>query len=127
MSATEDQPAAAPAETAAHARRQVRRLPLGGLLVAIDAPEVSPQPWVVEAIDLNSRGMGLMLPPELPPGARVALTFKLGGGFEASRLPATVLHSRSDGVGAVGFEPWPDAERLELLEYLVGRHEGVVE
>jgi PilZ domain len=123
MSATADQPS----ETAPHARRQARRIPVGGLLVAIDAPEVSPQPWVVEAIDVNSRGMGLMLPAELAPGTQVGLTFKLGGGFEASRLPATVLHSRSDGVGAVSFEPWPDAERRELLEYLVGRYEGVVE
>lgn len=108
-------------------RRQARRIPLNDLLVAIDAPGVSPQPWVVDAIDVNSQGMGLVLPPEIPAGTRVGLSFKLGDGFEVSRLPATVLHSRSDSVGAVGFEPWPPSERLKLLEYLVGRYEGVGE
>lgn len=127
MSTIENQPGAAPSETTARSRRQARRMPLGGLLVAIDAPDVSPEPWVVDAIDVNSQGMGLVLPPELPAGSRVDLSFKLGDSAEFSRLPATVLHSRSDSVGAVGFEPWPPAERLELLEYLVRRYESVDE
>jgi len=123
MSTIEDQPPAAPSETAARPRRQAGRLPISGLLVAIDAPEVASEPWVVDAIDVNSQGMGLVLPPELPPGTAVALSFKLGDGFEGSRLPAEVLHWRSDGVGAVRFGRWPEAQRLELLEYLVGRYE----
>ncbi len=123
MSAMEDQKSNPRSGEAAGSRRQMRRLPVAGLLVALDAPDVSEDPWVVDAIDVNSRGMGLVLPPELIPGTRVGLSCKLGEGCELSRLPATVLHARSDNVGAVGFEPWPSSERIKLLEYLVSRYE----
>ena len=35
------------------------------VLVAIDAPQLTDQPWVVDAIDVSSTGMGLVLPEEL--------------------------------------------------------------
>ncbi len=107
-------------------RRNAVRIPIHGLLVAIDAPEIAGDAWVVDAIDINSRGLGLVLPPELPTGASVMLSFKLGDDLEFSRLPATVLH-RLTVSGGVRFEPWPAAERLKLLEYLVRRYETVAE
>ena len=107
-------------------RRHRLRTPIHGLLVAIDAPEIAGDPWVVDAIDINSRGLGLVLPPELPAGASVLLSFRLGENLEFSRMPATVLH-RLTVSGAVRFDAWPDSERLKLLEYLVRCYECVEE
>ncbi|MCP4202020.1 MAG: hypothetical protein GY769_08810 [bacterium] len=101
--------------------RRTRRAAIHGLLVAIDVPELSSQPWVVDGIDLNSKGMGLVLPPELLAGTRVLLSFKLGE-HELSRLPATVQHKVGVS-GGVRFETWPDSERLKLLEFLAGVYE----
>lgn len=107
-------------------RRQSRRTPIHDLLVAIDAIEIAPEPWVVDAIDINSRGMGLVLPPELPEGAPVLLSFKLDEDLHFSRLPATVLH-RMTVSGGVRFDAWPAEDRLKLLEYLVHDYETVEE
>ncbi len=104
--------------------RRTRRAPIHGLLVAVDAPELSSEPWVVDGIDLNSKGMGLVLPPELLEGTRVLLSFMLDG-RELSRLPATVQHKVGVS-GGVSFDPWPDSERLKLLEYLTGVYETIV-
>lgn len=101
--------------------RRTRRAPIHGLLIAVDAPELSSEHWVVDGIDLNSRGMGLVLPPELLEGTRVLLSFRLDD-RELSRLPATVQHKIGVS-GGVSFDPWPDAERLKLLEFLVGVYE----
>ena len=103
------------------APRRTRRAPIHGLLVAIDAPELSSDPWVVDGIDLSSSGMGLVLPPELLEGTRVLLSFKLGD-YELSRLPATVQYKVGVS-GGVRFEAWPEAERRMLLEYLVSVYE----
>ncbi len=121
-----DKAADPPAERAELARRQRLRTPIHGLLVAIDAPEIAADPWVVDAIDINSRGLGLVLPPELPAGAAVMLSFRLDEEIEFSRLPATVLH-RMTVSGGVRFESWPESERLKLLEYLVRCYESVEE
>ncbi|NJL27438.1 MAG: PilZ domain-containing protein [Thermoanaerobaculia bacterium] len=104
-------------EREGYARRGKRR-PIAGVLVAIDAPEVAERPWVVDAIDVSADGMGLVLPPELPEGTRVELSFKLDAA-EFARLPATVTH-RMGTSGGVRFDPWPDADRLRFLEFLVG-------
>jgi PilZ domain len=102
--------------------RRIRRAPIHGMLVAIDAPELSSDPWVVDGIDLSSSGMGLVLPPELLQGTRVLLSFRLGD-HEISRLPATVQHK--EGIsGGVRFDDWPDSERLKLLEHLVSVYES---
>lgn len=111
-----------PEETAARAHRRTRRTQIHGVLVAIDAPAVAPEPWIVDAIDVNADGLGLVLPPELPEGTRVLLSFQLGDELDFSRLPATVLHHFGTG-GGVRFEPWPDAARLKLLEHLVRLYE----
>ncbi len=109
-------------ETAAR-RRQTRRASIHGLLIAIDAPELSSEPWVVDGIDLNSRGMGLVLPPELLEGAQVLLSFRLDE-YELVRVPATVQHKIGVS-GGVRFDPWPEIERLKLLEYLVRVYEAI--
>ena len=108
----------------APSRRRVRRQPIHGLLVAIDAPKVATKPWVVDAIDINANGLGLVLPPEIPEGTEVFLSFKLGEISEFSRVPATVLHQMGTS-GGVRFGTWPDEDRLRLLEYLVYLYETV--
>lgn len=107
-------------------RRRVRRRPIHGVLVAIDAPEVAEKPWVVDAIDINANGVGLVLPPEVPEGTEVFLSFKLDEGAEFSRVPATVLHQMGSS-GGVRFAHWDDGDRLRLLEYLVLVYETVEE
>ena len=73
-------------DSAQHLRR-ARRASIHGVLVAIDAPDLSSEPWVVDAIDISGSGLGLVLPPELIEGTRVLLTFRLGD-HDLSRLPA---------------------------------------
>ena len=58
--------------------RRTRRASVHGVLVAIDAPDLMSEPWVVDAIDLSSSGLGLVLPPELLEDTRVLLSFRLG-------------------------------------------------
>ncbi len=78
---------------------------------------------VVDAIDLNANGLGLVLPPELLEGTRVLLSFRLDE-HEFSRLPAMVRHKLGVS-GGVRFEPWPERERLKLLEFLVRVYESI--
>ena len=99
-----------------------QRLPIPGVFVAIDAPAVSDQHWVVDALDINANGLGLVLPPELAEGTIVELTFSLADGIEFTRLPAVVRHKLTVS-GGVSFETWPATERLKLLEYLVAHYE----
>jgi len=103
--------------------RRAHRIAIPGVLVAIDAPSMSEEPWVADALDINAHGMGLVLPPEIPPAIDVLLTFKLGDDLEFSRLPARVQH-REGTSGGVVFGAWPPHARLELLEYLVGIYES---
>ncbi len=110
------------AEKEARSRR-TRRAPIHGLLIAVDAPELSSEHWVVDGIDINSRGMGLVLPPELLEGTRVLLSFALEN-LELSRLPATVQH-KIGVAGGIRFDPWPESERLKLLEFLVSVYESI--
>lgn len=100
-----------------------RRLAIHGVLVAIDAPALAQEPWVVDAIDISSGGLGLVLPGELAEGTEVELSFKLGG-VELSRVPAEVGHQFGTSGGVV-FGDWDDEDRLALLEYLVRRYESV--
>lgn len=112
-------------ETAAGpSRRRMGRVPISNLLVAIDAPDISADPWVVDAFDINSQGLGLVLPPELPEGTHVLLSFKLSEANEFSRVPATVLHQLGAS-GGVRFDSWSAEDRLMLLEFLVGVYETV--
>ncbi len=114
---------AAAQSSAGGSQRRSRRRPIHGVLVAIDAPKIADQPWVVDAIDISAYGIGLVLPPELPAGTEVLLSFRLDEQTEFSRVPAVVRHH--DGLsGGVRFEPWPAADRLLLLECLVGFYEA---
>ncbi|MEM1202156.1 MAG: PilZ domain-containing protein [Acidobacteriota bacterium] len=101
--------------------RRSRRT-IHGILVALDAPQLAEKPWVVDAIDINANGMGLVLPPEMGEGNRVFLSFKLADDLEFSRVPALVRHQMGAS-GGVAFEPWPTADRLRLLEYMVAWYE----
>lgn len=126
---TED--SAEPAHQAGHdvgrkdgspASRRTRRLPIHGVLVAIDAPSVAEHPWVVDAIDINANGIGLVLPPEVPEGVDVLLSFKLDDDRELAQVPGIVRH-RAGASGGVRFGTWSQADRLTLLEFLVGTYE----
>lgn len=111
-----------PTSSASRTRR-TRRRSIHGVLVALDIPTLAEHPWVVDAIDINGSGMGLVLPPEVPEGTEVYLSFKLGEETEFSRLPATVRHQVGTS-GGVRFAEWPVSERLKLLEWLVREYEG---
>jgi len=102
-------------EETMRSRRTRRRLPIHGVLVAIDAPHVADQHWVVDALDINADGLGLVLPPELPEGTAVELTFKLREDSVFSRMPALVRHQMGSS-GGVRFEHWPESERIKLLD-----------
>ncbi|MEM9554624.1 MAG: PilZ domain-containing protein [Acidobacteriota bacterium] len=104
--------------------RRLRRT-IHGVLVALDAPQLSDQPWVVDAIDINANGLGLVLPPEMDEGTEVLVSFKLDD-LEFSRLPAVVRHHWS-ATGGIAFLAWPSAERLKLLESLVVWYERQVD
>lgn len=110
-----------PAEPSPAARRNRKKIPR--VLVAIDAPQLADHPWVVDAIDISSTGMGLVLPEELTEGNRVFLSFSLDERTEFSRVPAIVRHQMRVFSGGVSFEAWPSAERLKLLEFLVTWYE----
>ena len=105
-----------------NSRRTRRRLPIPGVLVAIDTV-ADDQHYVADAIDINALGLGLVLPPELPEGTLVELTFKLRDEAVFSRLAAVVRHQVGTS-GGVSFESWPPAERLKLLELLVEYYES---
>jgi hypothetical protein len=111
-----------PRSPATHPRRSLR-LPIPGVLVAIEAPQVARKPWVVGAVDLSADGMGLMLPSALPPDSEVRLSFQLSDGTSFSRVPARVQHSQGNS-GGVRFQAWTDSERVKLLEYLLRSYDG---
>ena len=105
--------------------RRSRRHPAAGVLVEIEAPTIADKPWVVDAVDVNADGMGLVLPRRLAPGTEVFLSFRLDPACEFSRVPAVVLHREPQaGGGGVRFGAWSDADRLRLLEHLVRIYEG---
>ncbi|MEM8961326.1 MAG: PilZ domain-containing protein [Acidobacteriota bacterium] len=106
--------------------RRSRRLAIPGVLVAIDAPEVAAEPWVVDGIDISADGMGLVLPPELGESLNVLLTFRLPDGAELAQVPATVRHHEGPVSGGVTFDTdaWDRDDRLALLEYLVRGYES---
>lgn len=114
-----------PAPLATGMPRRSRRRLISGTLVEVDAPTVSDKPWVVDAVDVNADGMGLVLPRALRPGTDVLLTFRLDESCVFSRVPAVVLHREPQaGGGGVRFRAWPDADRLRLLEHLVRFYEA---
>ena len=118
-------PAGTPEEADSAAPRRPRRRPVTGMLVSIEAPDLGDHPWVVDAVDLSSDGMGLVLPDDLAPGSSVLLTFRLSEGCDLARVPATVLHREPQaGGGGVEFANWSTADRLCLLEHLVRWYEG---
>lgn len=102
-------------------RRGSKRRPAFGSRVDIEAPAVSGDlHWSGRAVDVNGDGMGLVMPPELPPGSLLLLTLRLDEKTELRRVPSVVVRQDDRfGVGAVRFERWPTEERLKLLSFLL--------
>ncbi len=99
-------------------RRMSRREPIAKIYVEIRRSADSEIPdWAGTAVDVNSNGMALVLPPDMATGTRVSLSFALGE-VEFSCVPAEVVRQDVVGVGAVRFVDWSDADQLELLAYL---------
>jgi hypothetical protein len=116
---------AIPQEPVTSSSRRPRRRPVTGMLVGVEAPDLGDHRWVVDAVDLSSDGMGLVLPDDLPPGSSVLLTLRLSEGCDLARVPATVLHREPQAsAGGVSFDTWNAADRLCLLEHLVRWYEG---
>ena len=105
-------------------RRSIRRS-ISGVLIKIEALDLSDKPWLVDAMDVNADGLGLVLPRALTPGTEVLLSFRLDESAVFERVPAVVLHREPQaGGGGVRFRTWSDIDRLRLLEYLVGAYEA---
>ena len=99
-------------------RRMSRREPIAKIYVTIrKSPDSATPDWAGTAVDVNSSGMALVLPPDLEAGTRVSLTFKLGEA-EFSRVPAEIVRQDNVGVGAVRFVDWTHADELALITYL---------
>jgi hypothetical protein len=117
--------AAVPQQPATPSSRRPRRRLVTGMLVGVEAPDLGDHRWVVDAVDLSSNGMGLVLPDDIPPGSSVLLTLRLSEGCDLARVPATVLHREPQAsAGGVSFDTWNAADRLCLLEHLVHWYEG---
>ena len=99
-------------------RRESRRTLIAKLEVEVrlDRSAVDPH-WSGTAIDVNASGLALVLPPELPTGTRVFLTFQLGSS-KFSRLPGLVVRQDRVGVGAVEFEDWETKDSMHLRTFL---------
>ena len=105
-------------------RRRSRREPIAKIYVRIHRSPDSQRPdWAGTAVDVNSSGMALVLPPELATGTRVFLSFKLGDA-EFSRMPGEIVRQDTVGIGAVRFVDWPDSEQLDLASYLQESNSG---
>ena len=105
-------------------RRMSRRSNIAKIYVTIRRSPDSVEPdWAGTAVDLNGNGMALVLPPEMPTGTQVSLSFKLDD-VKFSRVPAVVVRQDHVGVGAVRFLEWSDADQLELLTYLEKTTDG---
>lgn len=99
-------------------RRDSRRQPVSQIEVEIRLERDSSTPdWGGSAIDLNSTGMALVLPPELEMGTLVYLTFDLGSS-SFDRLPGTIVRQDRVGVGAVQFQDWGVDDKMRLLTFL---------
>ncbi len=100
-------------------RRRSRRREAYGTFVAIEAPSVSKDAcWSATLMDINGDGMALTMPDELKPKVEVFLTLGLDQHTHLERVPAVVVRME-DGLGAVEFKQWPEAERLKLLVFLL--------
>ena len=99
-------------------RRESRRTLIAELEVEVRLePSAEDPDWSGTAVDVNVSGLALVLPPELPPGTRVFLTFQLGSS-KFHRLPGLVVRQDRVGVGAVTFEDWETKDKMRLRTFL---------
>jgi hypothetical protein len=105
---------------AVSSKRRSRRLPIPGVRVDVAREGEAEPRWTCSAIDINGDGMALSLPPDLPPGARLRLTFQPDAKTSFHAVPCLV--SRQDpatGYGAVEFAGWSEESLIELWAFLV--------
>lgn len=102
--------------------RRSRRRPIHGTFVALEASSIPGSHYVVDALDINADGIGLVVPPGLEAGSEVTMTFRLEEEVAFAQVRGVVLHHDGQSAG-VRFVGWPEHDRLRLLEYLVRFYE----
>ena len=102
-------------------RRDSRREPIANIPVEIRLSAGSDDPdWAGSAVDINSTGIALVLPPDLHAGTHVYLSFDVGG-ESYSRLPGLIVRQERVGVGAVEFYELSTDDKTRLLSFLQHR------
>jgi len=100
-------------------RRTTQREPIADVHVEMrTTPDAAEPTWAGSGIDISTTGMALVLPPELAPGTRVYLSFRLPSGPSFYALPAMIVRQDRVGCGAVRFVDWSDVERRALADHL---------
>lgn len=100
-------------------RRASKRSPIVNIYVEMRTDDAAEGPqWAGSAIDVNEGGMALVLPPDLSPGDRIYLSFRIGDGPTLEGVRATVVRQEGVGVGAVRFELLSDSARQVIRDYL---------
>jgi len=103
-------------------KRRSRRLPIPGVRVDVTPEGEAEAFWTCSAIDINGDGMALTLPPELPVGTRLRLSFQPDDGTTFDAVPCMVLRQDPAGAhGAVVFSAWSEENVIELWAFLAER------
>ena len=72
-------------------KRRSRRLPIPGVRVDVTPEGEADTRWTCSAIDINGDGMALTLPPELPVGTRLRLSFDADEATAFDAVPCVVI------------------------------------
>jgi hypothetical protein len=101
-------------------KRRSRRLPIPEVRVDVALEGEAEPRWTCSAIDINGDGMALALPPDVPPGARLRLTFQPDPLTSFLAVPCLVMRQDpATGYGAVEFTGWSEENLIELWAFLV--------
>jgi hypothetical protein len=102
--------------------RRSRRVAIPGVPIDVTVEGEADTRWTCAAIDINGDGMALTLPPELPTGTRLRLSFQPDDSTIFDAVPCQVLRQdRAGGYGAVVFASWSEENVIELWAFLVSR------
>jgi hypothetical protein len=103
-------------------KRRSRRLPIPGVRIDVTVEGEADTRWTCSAIDINGDGMALTLPPELPTGTRLRLSFQPDDSTTFDAVPCQVVRQdRAGGYGAVMFSSWSEENVIELWAFLGSR------